>query len=191
VLEGGRTADAGPCCTAPARLPFPDAWRCVVAVPRGKPGLAGDDEAAAFARLPSPNAGDVERVSHLVLMQLFPRSPRPTCGVRGRAGRSPAITGGWFAPAQGGVFAARRGGRVGRAAAGVGCGRRGAELVGTRRVTASWVILARPRRWRKRVRAAVGPGGFVYEGGFSVAARACGREGGAASRRKGGSFPGD
>ena len=61
VLEGGRTAGAERVAPLLARLPFPDTWRCVVAVPHGKPGLAGDDEAAAFARLPSPSARDVER----------------------------------------------------------------------------------------------------------------------------------
>src|SRR5207253_189374 len=55
-----------------ARLAFPPGWHCVVAVPRGKPGLAGDQEAAAFARLPAPDPRDVERVAHLVLMQLLP-----------------------------------------------------------------------------------------------------------------------
>src|SRR5438034_2567726 len=64
VLEGGRTAGTERVAPLLARLPFPDLWRCVVAVPRGKPGLAGDDEAAAFARLPSPSARDVEHVAH-------------------------------------------------------------------------------------------------------------------------------
>src|SRR3989454_2851378 len=72
VLEGGRTAGTDRVAPLLARLPFPGMWRWVVAVPRGKPGLAGDDEAAAFARLPSPSARDVEHVAHLVLMQLLP-----------------------------------------------------------------------------------------------------------------------
>src|SRR3989441_13086139 len=72
VLEGGRTAGTERVAPLLARLPFPDMWRCVVAVPRGEPGLAGDDEAAAFARLSSPSARDDEHVAHLVLMQLPP-----------------------------------------------------------------------------------------------------------------------
>src|SRR3989449_2096963 len=68
VLEGGRTAGTERVAPLFARLPFPDSWRCVVAVPRGKPGLAGDDEAAAFARLPSPSARHVEHVAPPVLM---------------------------------------------------------------------------------------------------------------------------
>src|SRR2546427_4433122 len=72
VLEGGRTAGTERVAPLLARLPVPDSLRRGVAVPRGKPGLAGDDEAAAFARLPSPSARDVEHVAHLVLMQLLP-----------------------------------------------------------------------------------------------------------------------
>src|SRR3989441_203655 len=72
VLEGGRrTSDDGP---APllTRLPIPAGWRCVVVVPEGESGRAGDEEAAAFARLPPPDGREVERVAHLVLMQLLP-----------------------------------------------------------------------------------------------------------------------
>ena len=72
VLEGGRADHADRVAPLLARLPIPAAWRCVVAVPRGQPGLAGDEEAAAFARLPPPPAREVERVAHLVLMQLLP-----------------------------------------------------------------------------------------------------------------------
>src|SRR5713226_2920892 len=41
VLEGGRTAGTERVAPLLARLPFPDSWRCVVAVPRGKPGWPG------------------------------------------------------------------------------------------------------------------------------------------------------
>src|SRR5207237_2644766 len=75
-LEGGRGgggADHGE-RVAPllARLAFPPGWHCVVAVPRGKPGLAGDQEAAALARLPAPDPRDVERGAPLVRMHLLP-----------------------------------------------------------------------------------------------------------------------
>src|SRR2546430_4373102 len=109
VLEGGRTPGGGSARrVAPllARLPFPDTWRAVVAVPQGKPGLAGDDEAAAFARLPSPDARDVERVAHLVLMQLLPAlAEADLAGFGAALGEIQRITGGWFAPAPRGVFA--------------------------------------------------------------------------------------
>src|SRR5206468_537165 len=56
VLEGGRRPAADRVAPLLARLPVPEQWRCVVVVPSGKPGLAGDEEAAAFARLPPPGA---------------------------------------------------------------------------------------------------------------------------------------
>src|SRR5207244_2267127 len=57
VLEGGRRDLAEHVAPLLARLPIPASWRCVLAVPKGSPGLAGDEEAAALGRRPSPNAG--------------------------------------------------------------------------------------------------------------------------------------
>src|SRR6266566_3714560 len=127
VLEGGRAAGGGAERVAPllARLPFPEAWRAVVAVPQGKPGLAGEDEAAAFARLPPPTARAVERVSHLVLLQLLPALAEAAL-----AGFGAALG---AVRQRGGVRAGGGGGAV-RAAAGRGRDGRRAELVGARRV---------------------------------------------------------
>src|SRR5439155_1324630 len=62
--------------------------------------------AVALARLPSPDARDVERVAHLVLMQLLPAlAEADLAGFGAALGEIQRITGGWFAPAQGGVFA--------------------------------------------------------------------------------------
>jgi beta-ribofuranosylaminobenzene 5'-phosphate synthase len=171
VLEGGRAgggADHGE-RVAPllARLAFPRAWRCVVAVPRGKPGLAGDQEAAAFARLPAPDAREVERVAHLVLMQLLPAlAEADLIGFGAALEEVQHITGGWFAPAQGGVFAPgetrdlverlREWGAVG-----VGQSSWGPAVYGiVGDATAAHPLAG-------RVRGALGPGGAVYEGGFS------------------------
>src|SRR5207302_1175139 len=72
----------------------------------GNHGLAGDQEAAAFARLPAPDARDVERVAHLVLMQLLPAlAEADLMGFGAALGEVQRITGSWFAPVQGGVFA--------------------------------------------------------------------------------------
>src|SRR5438132_12591800 len=104
VLEGGRADGADRVAPLLARLAFPAAWRCIVAVPRGKPGLAGDQEAAAFARLPAPDAREVERVAHLVLVQLLPAlAEADLMGLGAALGDVQRITGGWFAPAQGGL----------------------------------------------------------------------------------------
>src|SRR5207245_240624 len=63
-------------------------------------------EAAAFARLPPPDRREVERVAHLVLMQLLPAVAVADLTAFGAAlTEVQRITGGWFAPAQGGVFA--------------------------------------------------------------------------------------
>src|SRR5207249_3697086 len=42
VLEGGRKGEDGAVAPLLARLPLPSEWRCVVVVPRGKPGLTGE-----------------------------------------------------------------------------------------------------------------------------------------------------
>lgn len=191
VLEGGRTADAEHVAPLLARLPFPETWRCVVAVPRGKPGLAGDDEAAAFARLPSPSARDVERVAHLVLMQLLPAlAEADLAGFGDALGEVQRITGGWFAPVQGGVFAPGETGELidrlrAWGAAGVGQSSWGPAVYGIVGEAGASRALA------ERVRGVVGAGGLVYEGGFSVDGARVWREGGAISGRKEGCFSGN
>jgi beta-RFAP synthase len=105
VLEGGRRGDRG---IAPllARHPLPEAWRAVVAIPAAAPGLSGDDEARAFQGLPKPPEREVERVAHVVLMQLLPALIEADLAEFGRAlTEVQRITGGWFAPYQGGAFA--------------------------------------------------------------------------------------
>jgi beta-ribofuranosylaminobenzene 5'-phosphate synthase len=167
VLEGGRADHAERVAPLLAHLPVPATWHCVVAVPRGKPGLAGDQEAAAFARLPAPDARDVERVAHLVLMQLLPAlAEADLMGFGTALGEVQRITGGWFAPAQGGVFAPgetrdlverlREWGAVG-----VGQSSWGPAVYGiVGDATAARALAG-------RVQGGLGPGGAVYEGAFS------------------------
>jgi beta-ribofuranosylaminobenzene 5'-phosphate synthase len=90
ILEGGRKPGSDAVAPLISRLPIPARWRCVIAIPEGRPGLSGSAEAAAFQQLPAPEEREVERVAHIVLMQLLPAL---------------RITGAWFAPAQGGAFA--------------------------------------------------------------------------------------
>jgi len=185
VLEGGRTADADRVAPLLARLPFPETWRCVIAVPRGKPGLAGDDEAAAFARLPSPSAREVERVAHLVLMQLLPALAEADLAGFGHAlGEVQRITGGWFAPVQGGVFAPGETGELieqlrAWGAVGVGQSSWGPAVYGIVGESGAARALA------ERVRGAVAAGGLVYEGGFSVGGARVWRDQSAASGQRG------
>jgi beta-RFAP synthase len=113
VLEGGRREGSDRPAPLLARLPFPSAWRCVVAIPRGEPGVSGEAEAAAFARLPPPPERDVERVAHLVLMALLPALAEGDLETFGRAlTEIQCINGRWFAPAQGGAFAPGAGARL-------------------------------------------------------------------------------
>ncbi|PWU23360.1 MAG: hypothetical protein C5B48_08740 [Candidatus Rokuibacteriota bacterium] len=106
VVEGGRRAGCDGVAPLIARLPFPPAWRCIVAVPRGAPALSGADEAAALAALPPPPRGEAERIAHLVLMSLLPALADADIAAFGRAlTEIQTTTGGWFASVQGGAFA--------------------------------------------------------------------------------------
>src|SRR5690606_28760344 len=105
VLEGGRKS-GGDVAPLISRLPIPASWRCVIAIPEGRPGLSGSAEAAAFRELPPPEEREVERVAHLVLMQLLPALADADLTAFGAAlTEVQRITGGWFRAAQGGAFA--------------------------------------------------------------------------------------
>jgi beta-ribofuranosylaminobenzene 5'-phosphate synthase len=106
VVEGGHRPDAPGVAPLLARVPLPPSWRCVVAVPNPARGISGDAEAAAFAGLPPPPERDVEHVAHLVLMGMLPALVDSDITSFGSALTAmQAITGRWFAPAQGGTFA--------------------------------------------------------------------------------------
>lgn len=166
VLEGGRREDGG---VAPllVRHPFPAAWHAVVAIPDAAPGLSGEAEARAFRHLPQAPEHEVERVSHLVLMQLLPGLVEGDLPAFGEAlTEVQRITGGWFAPAQGGAFApgpARRLLEVLAAggARGVGQSSWGPTVYGIVADAASAQALARD------VAQAVGEGGRVVAAPFS------------------------
>jgi beta-ribofuranosylaminobenzene 5'-phosphate synthase len=168
VLEGGRRPDGTGIAPLLARLPMPEAWRCVIVVPEGEPGLAGDEEAAAFARLPAPDAHAVERVAHLVLMQLLPALAEADLAEFGAAlSEVQRITGGWFAEAQGGAFAPGQSAElVGRlrewGATGVGQSSWGPAVYGLAADAGVAGMLA------ERARGVLGPRGAVYEGPFSA-----------------------
>jgi len=106
IVEGGRRVGAEEIAPLLVRVPIPEEWRCVVAVPRGDPGLSGEAEAAAFRRLPAPPESEVERVAHVVLMQLLPALVEHDLAGFGEALTTvQRITGAWFAQEQGGIFA--------------------------------------------------------------------------------------
>jgi beta-RFAP synthase len=139
----------------------------VVAVPAGPPGLSGDAEAAAFERLPPPSEREVERVAHLVLMQLLPALVEDDLGSFGAAlTEVQRITGGWFASQQGGVFAPGPSATLVRrmaewGARGVGQSSWGPAVYGLMGSALEGRALA------ARVADLLGSGGQVFEGGFA------------------------
>ena len=165
VVEGGRRVGQDDAAPLLARLPFPPGWRCVVAVPHATSGVSGAAEAQAFAQLPSPPQGEVERVAYLVLMALLPALVEGDVASFGSAlSEIQERTGRWWAPAQGGTFA-------GPSEALVRCMREwGAPGVGQ----SSWGpavygILEGEEagaRLAEHLRSTLGPTGVVYEGPF-------------------------
>jgi beta-ribofuranosylaminobenzene 5'-phosphate synthase len=168
IVEGGRKPGTEEVAPLLARFPIPDSWHCVVAVPSGRSGLSGDAEARAFEELPSPPDREVERVSHLVLMQLLPALVEADLPSFGQAlSAVQRITGAWFAAQQGGVFAPGEteqliASMAGWGAAGVGQSSWGPAAYGLVESAEVGAELA------NRVRQAVGAGGSVFEGGFAT-----------------------
>jgi len=167
IVEGGRRTGADGIAPLLGRYEVPERWRCVVAVPPGNPGLSGEAEAAAFERLPAPASQEVERVSHLVLMQLLPCLVEGDLPGFGQAlSEVQRITGTWFAPQQGGVFAPGRGEELvrrmaGWGAAGVGQSSWGPAVYGLVADADEGLALA------ARCREFLGGNGLVFEGGFA------------------------
>lgn len=166
VVEGGRRPEGADAAPLVARLPFPESWRCVVAIPDAAPGVSGDDEARAFAQLPAPDAAEVAHVSHLVLMALLPALAEGDLPAFGAAlSEVQRVTGGWWAPAQGGAFAPGASAALVAAMAawgahGVGQSSWGPTVYGIADGERAGAVLA------ARARDALGGAGRVYEGPF-------------------------
>jgi beta-ribofuranosylaminobenzene 5'-phosphate synthase len=106
IVEGGRRPHSEGIAPLLARFTIPPRWRYVLAVPSGGRGLSGEAETRAFEELPAPADREIERVSHLVLMQLLPALVEDDLPSFGEAlSAVQRITGGWFAAQQGGIFA--------------------------------------------------------------------------------------
>ncbi len=167
IVEGGRRPGSDEIAPLLVRLPIPERWRCVIAVPPGDPGLSGEAESAAFGRLPPPSQGDVERVAHLVLMQLLPALVEGDLQGFGAALTTvQQVTGAWFAPAQGGTFAPGQSELVVTrmaqwGAAGVGQSSWGPAVYGLVDTESAG------RTLKARVAELLGSEGRVFEGGFA------------------------
>lgn len=169
IVEGGRRPGSDEIAPLITRLPIPQQWRCVVAVPPGAPGLSGEVEASAFERLPAPAAQQVERVAHLVLMQLLPALVEADLGSFGTAlSAVQRVTGAWFSAEQGGTFAPGLSERLVRCmeawgAAGVGQSSWGPAVYGVVEGDSAAGELAR------RAEELLGGSGLVFRGGFAQA----------------------
>ena len=168
VVEGGLRAGSKAIAPLLVRMPFPPAWRCVVAVPESVSGISGDAEREAIAQLPAPPEREVERVSHLVLMGLLPALADGDLATFGEAlSAIQSITGRWFAPVQGDTFASGPSRELVRSmsewgALGVGQSSWGPTVYGIVDGEDAGEQLA------ARVRTALGPAGKVYAGPFGT-----------------------
>jgi beta-RFAP synthase len=107
LVDGGKRAGDGP---APllARVPFPAGWRVVVAIAPGPPGLHGEAERQAFARLAGRPAapGPTDALCRLALLGLLPAALEADLPAFGEALTDfNAWAGELFAEAQGGAYA--------------------------------------------------------------------------------------
>jgi beta-RFAP synthase len=83
---------------------MPDDWRCVLAIPAAEPGLSGQAEEEAFARL-SPDAARAALIAQLVLTSLLPGLAEGDLTEFGAAlTEVQRLVGESFASVQGGVF---------------------------------------------------------------------------------------
>jgi beta-ribofuranosylaminobenzene 5'-phosphate synthase len=168
IVEGGRRPGSEKIAPLLARFPIPIAWRCVVAVPSGGRGLSGEAEARAFEQLPSPPDSEVERVAHLVLMQLLPALVEEDLPSFGDAlSAVQRITGAWFAAQQGGIFAPGPtqqliSNMTSLGAVGVGQSSWGPAAYGLVDTDEAAATLGR------EIRRSLGSSGEVFEGGFAA-----------------------
>ena len=104
VLDGGR-GDSDEPPPVLSRLSFPEHWRVLLIFDRGRQGLHGPEEAAAFRRLPLFPAGEAARLCRLVLMQALPALVEQDLARFGGAiAALQRAIGDYFAPAQGARF---------------------------------------------------------------------------------------
>ena len=169
MVEAGHahdTAPGGGIAPLVARLPIPAEWRCIVAVPDRPPAISGAEEDAALRALPDPSDDAVARVAHLVHEVLVRATTAGDLRTFGRAlTEIQRINGEWFAPVQGGTFAAGPSEHLVRVmtkwgAHGVGQSSWGPAVYGIVEGVDASVALA------AHVAAELGSQGTVYEGSF-------------------------
>jgi beta-RFAP synthase len=102
VVDGG-CGDRTYAAPIVSRISFPDEWRILLVLDRKRMGVHGEEENAAFARLPPFAATDAAHICRLVLMQALPALAEAdlvsfAAAIEGMQ----IILGAYFAPLQGG-----------------------------------------------------------------------------------------
>ena len=103
IVDGGRWPNEG---VAPvvSRIPFPDDWCVIVVLDPRCSGVSGEQELAAFAKLPPFSVTDSGRICRLVLMQALPAAAEnDLASFAGAISEMQQILGAHFAPLQGGA----------------------------------------------------------------------------------------
>ena len=112
--EGGLVVDAGKNTIDSSkkviplicRMPFPDEWRFVVAIPNTQKGLANEAETTAFEKLPPMPQTEVGKICRLTMLKLLPSIPEHDIESFGSSlTEIQRIVGDSFASAQGGRYA--------------------------------------------------------------------------------------
>lgn len=92
------------------RLPFPEEWAVVLALPQGKEKMYGEREGEAFRLLPPMDEQMSGKICRHLLMQLLPGLQEKNIENFGRAVTDiQKLIGSYFAPVQGGTFASDTG----------------------------------------------------------------------------------
>ena len=115
VVDGGHPI-AGSRQSVPPVIfhhPVPEDWFFVIAIPKARPGLSGDDEQSAFQTLPPAPAPLVEKICRLLVMKMLPALVEHDIVQFGQAlTQIQQLVGDSFAAAQGGQYASTLSGRV-------------------------------------------------------------------------------
>lgn len=105
LVDGGRGA-SGALPPVIAHLDFPEDWPILLIFDRGRSGIHGAAEIAAFERLPPFAESGADRLCRLLVMQLLPGIvERDLAAVSAAVAEIQARIGDHFAPAQGGRYA--------------------------------------------------------------------------------------
>ncbi len=110
LVDGGKQG-ADDLAPLVARLPFPDAWRVLVAVPPWGSGRHGAEESHAFRQLQAQPGDEAvtDRLCRLVLLGMLPALAERDAPAFGDAlYEFNALSGQLFAPVQGGTYADAR-----------------------------------------------------------------------------------